>query len=80
MSYSEFSSTYHIPVTPKEFAIIMDAIPKICTLQAKSLQELQKSKSQFALFTLMLWLLRVCTYKIPKHLNCVHMYDKLPQK
>lgn len=27
MNYSEFLCTYHIPVTPKEFAVVMDAIP-----------------------------------------------------
>lgn len=27
MSYSEFLNTYQIPVTPKDFAIVMDAIP-----------------------------------------------------
>ncbi len=26
-SYSEFLNTYNIPVTPREFAIVMDAIP-----------------------------------------------------
>uniref|UniRef100_A0A3P9L5I7 Reverse transcriptase domain-containing protein n=1 Tax=Oryzias latipes TaxID=8090 RepID=A0A3P9L5I7_ORYLA len=28
MSYNQFLTTYNIPVTPKEFAIVMDAIPK----------------------------------------------------
>jgi len=33
MTYTEFLSEYNIPVTPKEFAIVMGAIPTgICIL------------------------------------------------
>ena len=28
MSYSEFLSSYHIPIPPREYAIVMDAIPQ----------------------------------------------------
>jgi len=36
MTYTEFLSEYNIPVTPKEFAIVMGAIPTgICILFKK---------------------------------------------